>query len=262
VAVAGALNRLVRRVYDYKIGFQVSGIDALKAAAKAIATIVGDINKADQKRADYTALVEHITRLTNALQPDGTVAEVPEEKVPEARPKPVVAEAEHVEADYDKEIAAIFTEESAELLESTDKAFGLWVKNKNARQAVQELKRHLHTLKGGARMAGITAMGNLSHELETLLISVDEGRVQSSAGVEELLQHSIDELHRMRDMVIAGKAVLPAAELEKRIRDANAGFEVAIDVDVELVMARAARGVYRRTRRHGQHGYRRLAPRR
>src|SRR5210317_650614 len=98
---------------------------------------------------------------------------------------------------------------------------------------MNELKRHLHTLKGGARMAGITAMGNLSHELETLLISVDDGRVQSSTGVEELLQRSIDELHRMRDQVIAGKAVPSATELEKRIRDANAGFDVASDEAVE-----------------------------
>ena len=45
VAVAGALNRFVRRVYDYKIGFQKSGTDALRAAAKALETIVGDINK-------------------------------------------------------------------------------------------------------------------------------------------------------------------------------------------------------------------------
>ena len=63
VAVAGALNRFVRRVYDYKIGFQQSGLDALQAAAKAIATIVGDINKPDADRADYTALVEHLTKL-------------------------------------------------------------------------------------------------------------------------------------------------------------------------------------------------------
>jgi chemosensory pili system protein ChpA (sensor histidine kinase/response regulator) len=233
MAVAGALNRFVRRVHDYRVGFQQPGIDALKAAARAIATIVGDINKPEQKRADYTALVEHLTKLANSLQPAGSVEDAPKKEVPQQKPEPAVAEAEHLEADYDKEIAAIFTEESAELLESTDKAFGLWVKDRDARQAVQELKRHLHTLKGGARMAGITAMGNLSHELETLLISVDEGRVRSSAGVEDLLQRSIDELHRMRDMVIAGKAVLPATELESRIRDANAGFEVAGEEHVE-----------------------------
>ena len=66
------------------------------------------------------------------------------------------------------------------MLESTDRAFGEWVRDKTARPAVEELKRHLHTLKGGARMAGITSMGNLSHELETLLISVDDGRVEAT----------------------------------------------------------------------------------
>ena len=47
---------------------------------------------------------------------------------------------------------------------------------------MEELKRHLHTLKGGARMAGITAMGNLSHEIETLLISVNDKPGQGNAG--------------------------------------------------------------------------------
>jgi len=245
VAVAGALNRFVRRVYDYKVGFQKSGLDALKAAARAIATIVRDINQPERSRADYTALIEHIKRLTDAVQPEGTVAEI-EIKVQRAPSpaagKPAAApaapepaeepEAEEV-AEYDAEIAAIFTEESAELLEAADKALIDWTGNKESRQSMEELKRHLHTLKGGARMAGITAMGNLSHELETLLIAVDDGRVKATPSVDELLQQSVDELHRMRDAVIAGKAVPAAAELEHRIQQANAGFEFASDAEVE-----------------------------
>jgi len=233
VAVASALNRFVRRIYDYKIGFEQSGLDALRAAARAIATIVGEINQPERTRADYTALIEHVTRLTNAVQPEHTI--VQDEVVelqPATTPEPVV-EAVSEEPEYDAEIAAIFTEESAELLESADKALLEWSKDKASRQSMEELKRHLHTLKGGARMAGITAMGNLSHELETLLISVDVGRVKPTQAVDELLQHSVDELHRMRDAVIAGKAVTPASELEKRIQQANAGFEVADDAEVE-----------------------------
>ena len=38
----------------------------------------------------------------------------------------------------------------------------------------------------------------------------------------------------MRDLVIAGKPVRAAAELVQRIQQANAGFEVADDADVEL----------------------------
>jgi chemosensory pili system protein ChpA (sensor histidine kinase/response regulator) len=233
VAVAGALNRLVRRVYDYKIGFQKSGLDALRAAARAIGTIVGDINQPERTRADYTALIEHLARLTNAIQPEQTIVQddVSEPVVVEV-PEPV-AEAPSDEPEYDAEIAAIFTEESAELLESADKSLLDWSNNKESKQSMEELKRHLHTLKGGARMAGITAMGNLSHELETLLISLDGGRVKATPAIDELLQHSVDELHRMRDAVIAGKAVPAAGDLETRIQAANSGFELADDSEVE-----------------------------
>ena len=237
VAVAAALNRFVRRVYDYKVGFQQSGLDALKAASRAIATIVGDINQPERTRADYTALIDHITNLANAVQPIETL--VPDDDVIELKPveQPVVEEepdeAAAEEPGYDAEIAAIFTEESAELLESTDKALLEWTRDKSSSQSMEELKRHLHTLKGGARMAGITAMGNLSHELETLLISIDGGKVKAGAAVDELLQHSVDELHRMRDAVLAGKAVTAASDLEKRIQATNAGFELADDAEVE-----------------------------
>ncbi len=239
VAVAAVLNRFVRRIYDHKVGFTGSGIDALRAAARAIETIVGDINNIDRDRADYTALIAHIGKVSDAAiaaeAGQSDQAPVPRQEVP--APKPVVAEVvvEEVieEAEYDAEIAAIFTEESAELLEEADQALISWSKDRSS-QPMEELKRHLHTLKGGARMAGITAMGNLSHELETLLISVDEGRVKATPAVEDLLQRSIDELHRMRDTVIAGKHVKSSTELEQRIQHANAGFEVADDADVEI----------------------------
>ncbi len=242
VAVAAALNRFVRRVYDHKVGFQQSGLEGLKAAAQAIQTIVGDINNPDRDRADYAALIDHLGSLTDAVA-EATIAPVPDETQPEpapaapetARPEVVepVAGAVSEEPEYDTEIAAIFTEESAELLESADKALIDWVKERSA-QPMNELRRHLHTLKGGARMAGITAMGNLSHDIETLLISVDDGRVKPTPAVEDLLQRALDELHRMRDLVIAGKAVPAAAALEQHIQQANAGFELADEVEVEM----------------------------
>ena len=238
VAVAAALNRFVRRVYDHKIGFQRSGLDALRAASRAINTIVGDINNPDRDRADFSALIEHITKLTSAVQvepvSEGDAEEMPfapMEQLLDEVPAPV-AEIVSDEVEYDAEIASIFTEESAELLESADKALIEWVKERTA-QPMEELKRHLHTLKGGARMAGITAMGNLSHDIEALLISVDDGRVKATPAVEDLLQRSIDELHRMRDLVIASKPVRAAADLVQRIQHANAGFEVADDAEVE-----------------------------
>ena len=220
VAVAGALNRFVRRVYDLKIGFEQSGIDALRAAAKAIATIVDDINQADRTRSDFAVLIEHLTNLTDTVEPPSDQERAAGTEIVEQIVE--VAEEPAEAADYDAEIAAIFSEEAAELLESADQALSRWAKERGSRDHIEELKRHLHTLKGGARMAGIVAMGDLSHELEALLINIDDGGISPSPQIDDLLQLSIDELHRMRDMVISGKKVA-AAELEQRIQALNAG---------------------------------------
>ncbi len=239
VVVAGALNRYVRRVHDNDAGFERDGIKVLHTAAKAIARIVSEINQPTDGREDYSELVQHIQSLTDAVVPRGTVAELqPEPDI--ATPEPVSAEAppppaepEHQPVpEYDAEIAAIFTEESAELLESADKALGEWSKDKAQSASLEELKRHLHTLKGGARMAGIVSMGDLSHEVETLLGAVEDGRIEASPAVDDVLQLAVDELHRMRDLVMSGKAVPASKELEQRIRNATAGFEFAEESEV------------------------------
>ena len=221
VTVAGALNRFVRKANDLQAGLQQSGIDALHAAAKAIEDIVADINKPDRSCSDYAVLIEHLTHLTSAVEPLTESGQAVETASDEQIGK--VADEPAETAAPDAEIAAIFSEEAVELLESADLALVNWVRERESRAHIEALKRHLHTLKGGARMAGIVAMGDLSHELEALLINIDDGRISPSPQIDGLLQLSIDELYRMRDMVLAGNKVTRAAELEKRIHAINAG---------------------------------------
>jgi chemosensory pili system protein ChpA (sensor histidine kinase/response regulator) len=111
VAVTGALNRFVRRVYEYQVGFERSGLDGLRAGARAIAAIVADINKPNGRRADYTLLIEHLTKLSNAVrtpEPDEAEIEAPAPPIaptPAAKakaPPPSAAEPEPEEADYDE----------------------------------------------------------------------------------------------------------------------------------------------------------------
>ena len=250
VRVAGALNRYVRRVHDNEVGFDAEALDVLRAAAVGITRIVADINQPDAERVDYAPLITRINELTDRVQPRGTVAEeaelepvsvppVPAAPV-EPPPAPAAPQEPPAEVEYDAEIAAIFTEESAELLESADKAFGEWSRAHANAAALAELKRHLHTLKGGARMAGIASMGNLSHEVETLLGAVEEGRVEATDSVNDVLQRAIDELHRMRDQVIAGKPVPANTELEQRLQSATSGFEFAEEIEVEAPPADAS----------------------
>jgi chemosensory pili system protein ChpA (sensor histidine kinase/response regulator) len=232
VAVAGALNRYVRLLYDHREGFDRAGLEVLGAAAAAIRTIVADINQPHRRRSDFADLIDRLVAITDAVDRPVADADEASEAEPVEREESAAPESE-AEADveevgeYDAEIAAIFSEEAAELLEEADRALAKWAEDKTGKEHAEELKRHLHTLKGGARMAGITAMGNLSHELETLLIGIDEGRVPASDHLDQLLQRSIDELHRMRDTVISGKKVLPAVHLEKSIRGINSGEAAA-----------------------------------
>jgi chemosensory pili system protein ChpA (sensor histidine kinase/response regulator) len=226
IAVAGALNRYVRRAYDYNIGFDTAGTDVLRAAADAIRSIVADINQRERHRADFADLIAHLTALTDSIEtpaPEDKAAE-PAAVEQETGSHEQQPEAEQPgEGEYDAEIAGIFSEEAAEILEEADRVLALWSKDKSSREHAEELKRHLHTLKGGARMAGILPMGNLSHELETLLIGIDEGRIPASPELDALLQQSIDELHRMRDSVTTGKRMTPATELEQVIHRINGG---------------------------------------
>jgi chemosensory pili system protein ChpA (sensor histidine kinase/response regulator) len=121
-------------------------------------------------------------------------------------------------ADYDPDIAAIFSEEATELLEAADHSLGALRAERGSRERVVELQRALHTLKGGARMAGIAAMGDLSHELESLLIQVSGTAAPLDERTFEVLQASLDELNRMRDLVNAGRSVRAARDLVTRIQ--------------------------------------------
>jgi chemosensory pili system protein ChpA (sensor histidine kinase/response regulator) len=132
------------------------------------------------------------------------------------------ADAGNVEA-FDHEIANIYSEEATELLEGAQASLNAWNKDRKSKEPVAELQRQLHTLKGGARMAGITAMGDLSHELETLVIQIDSGAVVVGDGAHAILQTSLDELARMRDTVSGGSLPENAVALVAQIRALTTG---------------------------------------
>ncbi len=136
---------------------------------------------------------------------------------------PAEPENEDMDDDFDADVAAIFTEEATELLEAADHSLQGWRDDRGNNQNVHELKRALHTLKGGARMAGIRAMGDLSHELESFMELVEHGGVPATPDVFALLQTSLDELNQMRDTVNQGRRVKAARYLMERIKALGRG---------------------------------------
>ena len=127
------------------------------------------------------------------------------------------------QADFDPEIAAIFSEEAVELLEAAETALAAWNAAPNDSEQVAALRRPLHTLKGGARMAGIHAMGELAHELESLIGRIEIGLASADEAARGVAQEALDELARMREAIASGRSAASVPGLIARIQSVAAG---------------------------------------
>ena len=193
-----------------------------------------------------SALVPKLVEVPSVTPEVSTGAEAeslrPADEIPGYASAAATAEhpAEPAAEEFDHEIASIFSEEATELIEAAEVSLTAWNRDRKDKDRVAELQRQLHTLKGGARMAGITAMGDLSHELETLVIQIDGGAVTADDRALVLLQTSLDELARMRDLVSAGQLPSSARALLAQIRGLASGIPAA-PVDGAAVVAAAQR---------------------
>ena len=143
----------------------------------------------------------------------------------------------------DAELVDIFVEEGGDLLDHSD---GLLAQLRDApedREAMVGLQRDLHTLKGGARMAGIMAVGELGHSMETLLEAVVAQRAELGRDGVPLLERGFDRLHGMITRVAARRAVgLPVGlidELNSRAEAPIAAVAEAVDDGLTFVPAPA-----------------------
>ena len=113
-------------------------------------------------------------------------------------------------SDLDEELLDIFTEEAKDLLDQSD---SLLVQLKNSPDNFEFLfgiQRNLHTIKGGARMAGLFSIGELSHSLESLLQPNADQSIMLTAHQIRMVEKSLDALHLMAHSVEERKVpVLP-----------------------------------------------------
>ena len=75
------------------------------------------------------------------------------------------------------------------------------------RDLVTGLQRDLHTLKGGARMAGLAPIGDLSHAMESLLESISENRRVMDRITVDSLERGFDRLHGLVQRVARRQAL-------------------------------------------------------
>jgi chemosensory pili system protein ChpA (sensor histidine kinase/response regulator) len=97
------------------------------------------------------------------------------------------------EDDVDEETVEIFLEEANELLEELDQAIDDWENGGDSHTGNESLQRALHTFKGGARLAGLSALGDLSHDFEAYLI--DNAKNEQASNI-------FDRIHEYQDQLI------------------------------------------------------------
>ena len=129
-----------------------------------------------------------------------------------ARDLPPIAEDPQPEGkldlpDLDEDLLEIFVEEGKDILDHAD---GLMAKLREAphdRDLVSGLQRDLHTLKGGARMAGLAPIGDLSHAMESLFEAVNDNHREMDRGAVESLERGFDRLHMLLQRVSKRQAI-------------------------------------------------------
>ena len=180
---------------------------------------------ADEPAEHATAFVAPTEAGTEVAAP-AFLVEVAQEFV-EARRAPVVDIATTVQDDIDPELLDVFVAEGGEILPQIGELLRTWQARPADPAPARMLLRHLHTLKGSARMAGAMRLGEVAHDIEA--------RVESAARLHEVPATLLDELLSAHDrsLELFDRLQHPAAP-EAAAADTQAAasvdaHEVAID---------------------------------
>ncbi|MCK7544345.1 Hpt domain-containing protein [Marinobacter bryozoorum] len=166
---------------------------------------------------DPTLLTE-LQVLADSLSTPDTEAGQPEEISYDGYDLPAGESEAGTTEEPDNELAEIFLEEAQDLIASTADALEAWQARPENSEMLRLLQRDLHTLKGGARLAGIQPIGDLSHELETLFEGLAEHRLGVTEALSDLLFRCHDRLASMVESLADGENPRPAPDLEADIR--------------------------------------------
>ena len=136
--------------------------------------------------------------------------------------------------DTDIELLEIFLEEAQELDDALNDSFSKWRADISNINTLKVLQRHLHTIRGGARMAGIRSIGDLTHEAESIYEAFVEARRTPTAQWLEIMQVVQDTLSLQVAHIVRYQQSFFTPELIEQLQQ----FEkaAALPKDVELIV--------------------------
>jgi len=238
--VAGTFEKYAKILHENETPVNAGSQSLIAESVVVVNEMLELINKSGEPQSDVDLLLKKVTTLYNhevQKQEERLRQEQEQEQALNQPGEETIEESQ--EDEFDREVVEIFIEEGAEILDSSEVILQRLSENLQDAEAIAELQRELHTLKGGARMAGINAIGDLSHSVESVLTAVAEEGLPVTENMVDALHRSVDRLIVMLD---AAKNEQPLsteqsliAELE-RIRNGElTGTEELVDETVYQV---------------------------
>jgi len=207
--VAGRLENFINLLNQRGLRTDSSRLALLQRGRDCLQAIVDAINIGGAELPDWQTLADEVQERVDDLE--------------------VSAESQFVETvdspsvDVETEVLEIFSEEARELLERIEEEFSAWRERPGDAHPVAELQRILHTLKGGARLAGVTAMGDLTHALESLFETVADGRVPATPGLQRLARTALDSVSGGVELINLSQMPEPDPAMVERLEAAARG---------------------------------------
>lgn len=253
------LFRFVRNTSNRADNLSIETLEILHEYCVATREIFFPTTVSDKREMATREVEEHVAPATPTVNAAPIIEKAPETKPPvkativtevkKSEPTQITPTFAHpVESrtpyeEEDSSLIDIFIEEARELLDEAHDNISQWQNQLPSEAQLHGLQRTLHTLKGSARMAGINAVGNMSHSLETLIEQIIDGTLISDPSLKTLSESAFDAVSDMIDDLESGADIRMHTELFDLIaRYGNpealeeASFEVALREEPEDII--------------------------
>ncbi|MCG6863324.1 MAG: Hpt domain-containing protein [Chromatiaceae bacterium] len=122
----------------------------------------------------------------------------------------------------DEEVVEIFAEEAGEVFENIDKHLPIWQRKPTDMDALTEIRRGFHTLKGSGRMVDALDLSEVAWKMENMLNQVIDGKIRGTEPMVALVSDARTLLPRMLDAFKNQQSMDTDPEVETLLTKADA----------------------------------------
>ncbi|MBP7217389.1 MAG: Hpt domain-containing protein [Acinetobacter sp.] len=134
--------------------------------------------------------------------------------------------------DFDPDLLEIFLEEADELLVGIDADLHAWVVDNQNLNALKNLMRYLHTLKGGSNMIQARHIGLIAHELETIYEKLINQQLQPNPQLIALIRAVQDDIADRIQTIRDQQVDYPATHVLQVLANVGQSGSVAVEASV------------------------------